>query len=110
MTVAQPTAEATAPSQATNVIVTDNLPAGVTFVSATPSQGTYNQNTGLWTIGTVNAQANVTLTLRGNVTQAGTRTNTATITSVDQNDENPNNNTASAQTTTPQTGQRGHSR
>jgi uncharacterized repeat protein (TIGR01451 family) len=90
------------PSQATNVIVTDNLPAGVTFVSATPSQGTYNQNTGLWTIGTVNAQANATLTLRGNVTQAGTRTNTATITSVDQNDENPNNNTASAQTVTPQ--------
>jgi uncharacterized repeat protein (TIGR01451 family) len=30
------------PNTATNVEVTDQIPAGLTFVSATPSQGTYN--------------------------------------------------------------------
>ena len=68
------------------------LPTGLTFVSSTPSQGTYNSATGLWSIGTVNVQANATLTLVATVTQAGVKTNTATVTAVDQNDENPNNN------------------
>ena len=35
--------------------MTDLLPAGLTFVSATPSQGTYNRATGVWTVGTVDA-------------------------------------------------------
>ena len=43
------------PDAATGVTVTDLLPAGLTFVSATPSQGTYDPATGLWTVGTVNA-------------------------------------------------------
>src|SRR5207244_7316180 len=37
------------PNSASNVQVSDVLPAGLTFVSATPSQGTYNSGTGLWT-------------------------------------------------------------
>ena len=41
------------PDAATGVTVTDLLPAGLTFVSATPSQGTYAAATGLWTVGTV---------------------------------------------------------
>src|SRR5262249_59978362 len=41
------------PDAATNVQVTDFLPAGLTFVSATPSQGTYSSTTGLWTVGTM---------------------------------------------------------
>ena len=41
------------PDAATNVAVTDLLPAGLTFVSATPSQGTYDATTGLWSVGTV---------------------------------------------------------
>src|SRR6202011_4851997 len=36
------------PSNATGVQVTDLLPAGLTLVSATPSQGTYTSGTGLW--------------------------------------------------------------
>jgi uncharacterized repeat protein (TIGR01451 family) len=35
------------PDAATNVTVTDPLPAGLTFVSANPSQGTYDATTGL---------------------------------------------------------------
>lgn len=34
---------------ATNVVVTDNLPADVTFVSASASEGTYDSATDLWT-------------------------------------------------------------
>ncbi|MFO0868385.1 MAG: DUF11 domain-containing protein [Pirellulales bacterium] len=90
------------PSQATNVVVTDNLPAGVSFVSATPSQGTYNSQTGLWSVGTVNVQASATLTIVATVTQSGVRINTATVTSADQNDENPANNSGTAQIATPQ--------
>ena len=35
---------------ATNVQVKDKLPAGVNFVSATPSAGTFNSTTGVWTV------------------------------------------------------------
>ena len=41
------------PDAATGVQVTDLLPAGLTFVSATPSQGSYISGTGVWTVGTV---------------------------------------------------------
>ena len=36
-----------------NVTVTDLLPAGLTFVSANPSQGTFVSGSGLWSVGTV---------------------------------------------------------
>ncbi len=39
------------PSPATGVVVTDALPAGLTFVEATASQGTYTAPT--WTVGTL---------------------------------------------------------
>ena len=47
---------------ATNVQVKDRLPAGVNFVSATPSSGTYNSTTGVWTLPSVAAGAQ-TLTI-----------------------------------------------
>ena len=50
------------PDSATNVQVTDLLPAGLTFVSATPSQGTYDPVTGVWAVGTVTT-APLTLTI-----------------------------------------------
>ena len=43
------------PDTATNVAVTDVLPVGLNFVSATASQGSYNAGTGIWTIGAVPA-------------------------------------------------------
>src|SRR5262249_407443 len=59
------------PSPATDVAVTDVLPAGLTFVSATPSQGTYDSGTGIWTVGTLPATRQATLSLRALVAQAG---------------------------------------
>lgn len=43
----------TGATTATNVSVKDQLPAGVTFVSATPSVGTYNSATGIWLVPTI---------------------------------------------------------
>src|SRR5260370_993226 len=84
------------PNSATNVHVQDALPAGLTFVSATPSQGTYNSGTGLWTVGTVTTAFARTLTLLAQVTSPNPGTNTATISRADQYDPNLSNNTASA--------------
>src|SRR4029453_8367588 len=39
------------PDDATGVQVTDQLPAGLRFVTATPSQGTHNSGTGGWGVG-----------------------------------------------------------
>ena len=56
------------PTTATNVVVTDNLPSGLTFVSATPSQGTYTSGTGTWNVGTIASGATPTLTVVATVT------------------------------------------
>jgi uncharacterized repeat protein (TIGR01451 family) len=83
------------PSTATTVAVTDVLPAGLTFVSSTPSQGSYNSGTGVWTVGTLADSASVTLTLVATVVSPTAQTNIASITSADQFDPDVGNNTAS---------------
>jgi uncharacterized repeat protein (TIGR01451 family) len=88
------------PSVATNVLATDLLPAGLIFVSATPSQGTYNSGTGVWTVGTVDTTTPQTLQIQAQVNSPNVQTNTASVTA-DQPDPNPNNNMDNA-TVTPQ--------
>jgi uncharacterized repeat protein (TIGR01451 family) len=85
------------PGAATGVTVRDLLPAGITFVSATPSQGTYDSATGLWTVGTVTTGTPQALAIRGRLTAFTPQTNTATVTHSDQSDPNTANNTASTQ-------------
>lgn len=46
----------------TNVTVTFTIPAGLTYSTSTPSQGSYNPNTKVWTIGTI--EGNKTASLR----------------------------------------------
>ncbi|GGH35921.1 S-layer homology domain-containing protein [Paenibacillus segetis] len=87
------------PDSATGVVVTDLLPAGLTFISATPSQGTYNSVTGAWTVGTVTVVSNASLTLQAMVVSPNAQTNTATISHADQLDPNTGNNTSSATVT-----------
>ncbi|MCA9145232.1 MAG: DUF11 domain-containing protein [Planctomycetales bacterium] len=85
------------PNSATNAIVTDALPTGLTFVSSTPSQGSYDSGTGAWTAGTIASGANATLQITATVASSGTKTNTTQVTSVDQadSDSTPNNSIAS---------------
>jgi uncharacterized repeat protein (TIGR01451 family) len=74
------------PNDATGVTVADALPAGLTFVSATPSAGSYDAATGLWTVGTVADAGSETLTLVARVDDIGGLTNTAEVASSDQPD------------------------
>lgn len=78
LTVANATAAA---MSATGITVSDVLPAGFTFTSASGT-GSYNSGTGVWTIGTLAAGASATLTINGTVTAATgiPITNTAQIT------------------------------
>jgi uncharacterized repeat protein (TIGR01451 family) len=72
----------TGPSAATGVMVTNLLPAGVTFMSATASQGTCSQSAGVVTcnLGTISGGTNATITLVVVPTTAGTTiTNLATV-------------------------------
>jgi len=85
------------PSIARDVVVTDPLPAGLEFVSATPSVGAYNAGTGVWTVGNVAANATGTLTILARVLApasgpVASQTNTATAISSTP-DPNPGNNT-----------------
>ena len=89
------------PDEATNVQVRDRLPGGVTFVSATPSQGTYDGTTGIWTVGTVTTAAPLTLALEAVVVSPRRQVNTARIFHSDQYDPDNGNNAATA-TVTPQ--------
>lgn len=73
-------------SNASNVSVTDLLPSGYGFVSATPSQGTYNSGTGVWTVTTVNAGASATLNIVATVLGSGVYSNFTQVTAADQTD------------------------
>lgn len=52
------------PSSAGNVAVLEQLPAGLTFEGATPSKGSYDSTSGIWTVGTLARDEVVTLNLR----------------------------------------------
>ena len=67
------------PNEDRNVVVTDALPSGYTFVSASPSVGTYVQSTGIWNIGNLAVNAAATLNITATIKTTGQVTNTATI-------------------------------
>ena len=84
-------------NSATGVIVTDQLPAGVTFVSAIPNLGSYVASSGVWTVGALAAGASAMLTITAtvDVSAAGQDiVNTAVATVSDQFDTTAINNSA----------------
>ncbi|MDP2351210.1 MAG: SdrD B-like domain-containing protein, partial [Pseudomonadota bacterium] len=85
------------PSNATGVVVTDLLPSGYTFVSATPSQGSYVSGTGLWTISSIAKDASASLSIIATVKAGGAYANTAEVTAANETDSDstPNNQNAS---------------
>ncbi|MGV0969271.1 MBG domain-containing protein [Empedobacter sp. ULE_I136] len=83
------------PDDANNVSVNITLPQGINFVSATPSQGSYNNGTGMWSIGNINEGETKHLTLTSQVNTIGSETLTAIVSSPIL-DPNPSNNSSSA--------------
>jgi uncharacterized repeat protein (TIGR01451 family) len=85
------------PSTATNVVVTDTLPSGSTFVSAS---GSCAHAGGVVTcqLGTLARNAFIALSIEVETASAGTLVNTATATAIEP-DPNGGNNTATASTT-----------
>lgn len=90
------------PSNATGIILDENLPldgVSLTYVSDTPSQGTFTPVPAgsTWAVGNLasGASATLQLTVTVNITD-GSIVNTASLNSVDQPDSNPDNNTDTA--------------
>jgi hypothetical protein len=84
------------PDTATGVTISDPMPAGNTFVSATTSQGSCTGGAILaCSLGTMNAGATVTITLVTTPSAAGTITNTVTVVG-NEHETNTANNTATA--------------
>ena len=89
---------------ATGVVLTDTLPASMTFVSATTSQGSLVTppvgSTGTVTanLGTIAVNATATVTITAKTTAAGTVTNSATASS-NESEFNPADNTGSSSAT-----------
>jgi len=81
------------PDGATGVVISDDLPSGVTYDSDN-SGGAYDESLGIWTVGSLDAGCSATLHVTATV-DAGAMgdliTNTAVISSADQGDSNPSN-------------------
>ena len=77
-----------------NSVINDILPSGYTYVSSSPSQGTYNNVTGVWAIGNLAAtNGTATLNITATVLATGSYANTANI-SGDQVDSDTTNNSS----------------
>ena len=72
-------------SDASNIVVTDALPSGYSFVSAS-GDGVYVDAAGTWTIATLSAGESATLDVTATVLGAGAYLNAAEVTAADQPD------------------------
>ena len=73
------------PDDATGVVVTDTLPAGLTYVSDNAG-GAYDGATGVWTIGDLAVGASVSMEFVVTVDEAGTFVNEAEVTAANEED------------------------
>ncbi|HEU0297497.1 MAG TPA: DUF11 domain-containing protein [Anaerolineales bacterium] len=85
------------PGSATGVTVKDMMPAGLTLQSATPSVGSYDSVTGLWTVGSLAPNESATLTITTTVdtgTEGTTIVNYAQVSAANdlELDSTPDNN------------------
>jgi uncharacterized repeat protein (TIGR01451 family) len=85
------------PDPAYSIVVTDVLPAGLSFLGYSSGQGTYNSSTGKWTVGNLAAGRRVSLILTADVNpdQLGKRIRNSASVSSAGNDAVPGNDTTS---------------
>ena len=91
------------PDTATDVQVADPAPAGITYLSASPSQGSCSLGPALVTcsLGTIAPGQTVTIAITARATTVGSHTNTATVTGSGGRETNPADNVDSAVTIVP---------
>jgi len=91
------------PDSATNVQLADPAPAGITYLTANPSQGTCALSPALITcsLGTIAPGQTVTIAITARATTVGSHTNTATVTGAGGRETNPADNIDSAVTVVP---------
>ena len=91
------------PDTATSVQLADPAPAGITYLTASSSQGTCVVTASLVTcdLGTIAPGQVVTITVTGRATQVGQHTNTATVTGSGGGEANPADNVDTATTVVP---------
>ncbi|MGB9937116.1 MAG: hypothetical protein ACPK7O_05300 [Methanobacterium sp.] len=95
------TATNNGPSNATNVTVTDLLPAGFKFISANTLTGSYDNNTGIWTIGNLLSGATAILNIVAQVVTSNVCINNTANIAGHQYDPYMANNTANASVCVP---------
>ena len=89
------------PDDATGIIVTDNLPPEVNFVSSLTVDGSYSDGTGEWLVGdlAIGESASLTIIVTSTETSGTVITNFASVTAVDQTDPDLSSNNDSATVT-----------
>ena len=87
------------PSDATGVSVTDLLAAGMTYKSDSPSQGSYDSGTGVWTVGNLTNGSSANLTLVATVGAIPGLTNNYARVSGSEYDPDTSNNSDIVYTT-----------
>jgi uncharacterized repeat protein (TIGR01451 family) len=90
------------PDDATGIQLTDQLPVGLTYVSDDPDQGSYDDLTGVWTVGALADGASASLEITATVdsgTSGQTIINATSALSAGEADLDSSNDSASAQIT-----------
>ena len=83
------------PSTATNVVVTDTLPAAFSLISASSTQGTCSGTTTVTcNVGTMLNGATVTITLHGTASSGGSLSNSATVSATETDPVSANNSSS----------------
>ncbi|MBT8317758.1 MAG: DUF11 domain-containing protein, partial [Lutibacter sp.] len=80
--------------EGTEVVVTDLLPTGYTFLNYSSTRGTYDDDSGKWIVGTIVDGETEVLVIDAIVNATGDYLNCATITEMHQTDTDLSNNTS----------------
>jgi len=89
------------PSDATNVVLTSQLPTGMSYVSSTTGQGSCSHSSGTVTcnLGTLSADAATSISIVAQASQAGTLSHDISVVSSDVSDSDASNNSTSVSVT-----------
>lgn len=86
-------------TQATNIEILDMFPNGMNFVSASASEGIFDNSTFIWAIDALSSNQSATLTIVAQVTSSTELLNVASLSSLNEPDRDATNNMDDAEVT-----------